>query len=128
LTVHERLTYLLRQVMLHAATAEELTELSDLVKADHTGEHSQYIAAQLQADLLQSAPVQDASYWDGLADQILAADHPDRVKVHRMPAGRHLRRIFKTRWTQRYTQLCIGGIPGGMCPPCGKGNIPACQE
>jgi transmembrane sensor len=93
LTVHERLTYLLRQVMLHAATAEELTELSDLVKADHTGEYSQYIAAQLQADLLQSAPVQDASYWDGLADQILAADHPDRVKVHRMPAGRHLRRI-----------------------------------
>lgn len=73
--VQDRLAYLLQQVSSHMATADELQELSDLVKADQEGTVSRQIEALLQQQMPPENMAYDADYWNRIADNILAADH-----------------------------------------------------
>lgn len=75
--VHDRLAYLIQQVVSHMATADELQELSDLVKADQEGMISQQIESLLKQP---EDSTYDYAYWDNIAGNILSADHDTPVK------------------------------------------------
>jgi transmembrane sensor len=74
LNIHDRLTYLLRQVAGDSATDAELEELAALLKADESGRLAREMEAQLKAALPPDDAPYDPAYWDGIADKILAAD------------------------------------------------------
>lgn len=82
MTIHDRLTHLLRKVASQSATAADLQELSDLVREDPSGELSEQIAQLLQAE---QSPQQVSPYnkdrWNEVADAILAADRPQPARV-----------------------------------------------
>lgn len=73
--VQDRLAYLIQQVAAHTATADELQELSDLIKADQAGNISQQIETKLLEGMPPDDTAYDIPYWDKVADKILAADH-----------------------------------------------------
>jgi ferric-dicitrate binding protein FerR (iron transport regulator) len=60
------------------ATADELQELSDMVKADQEGNISRQIEALLRQP--QDTSDYDYAYWDKIADNILTSDHDTPVK------------------------------------------------
>ncbi|MCF6405034.1 FecR domain-containing protein [Chitinophaga filiformis] len=72
----DRLTYLVTQVLQHAATADELQELSDLLEADGDGVISRQIEALLRQDIGTGNIPYDHDHWDDIASSILAADKP----------------------------------------------------
>ncbi|GAA3919335.1 DUF4974 domain-containing protein [Chitinophaga oryziterrae] len=78
--VQDRLAYLILQAASHTATVDELQELSDLIKADQTGN----ISRQIETILLEGMPADNTAYntayWDKVADKILAADHATAAK------------------------------------------------
>jgi ferric-dicitrate binding protein FerR (iron transport regulator) len=71
----DRLSYLVKQVLKHAATADELQELSDLLEADGDGDISRQIEILLRQDIGMDVPY-NHSHWDNIASSILAADKP----------------------------------------------------
>ena len=75
--VHDRLAYLIQQVVSNMATADELQELSDMVKEDQEGIISQQIESLLKQ---QEDSTYDYAYWDNIAGNILSADHNTPVK------------------------------------------------
>lgn len=87
--VQDRLAYLIQQVASHTATADELQELSDLVKADQEGNISRQIETMLLEGMPPDNTAHNTPYWDKVADKILAADHAtaDRpVKLYKWMA------------------------------------------
>lgn len=75
MNIHDRLTYLIRQVTSDAATDAELEELTELLKDDHSGSLAREIEAQLRAELSPDDTAYDRAYWDDIAGKILASDH-----------------------------------------------------
>ncbi|SDF83439.1 FecR family protein [Chitinophaga filiformis] len=71
----DRLSYLVKQVLKHSATADELQELSDLLEADGDGTISRQIEILLRQDIGMDRPY-DRNHWDNIASSILAADKP----------------------------------------------------
>lgn len=64
--------------MQHTATAEELQELSTLIRDDHSGALTQQVETLLLQELPDNATAgYDKAYWDNIASQILAADRPE---------------------------------------------------
>jgi transmembrane sensor len=74
--VHDRLSYLINQVLHQSATAAEWKELSDLLDADGDGLTSSHIEALLRQDIGTGDTPYDRQYWDNIASNILAADKP----------------------------------------------------
>lgn len=77
----DRLSYLVTQVLQHAATADELQELSDLLDADGDGVISRQIEALLRQDIGAGDIAYDHDHWDHIASSILAADKPARASL-----------------------------------------------
>lgn len=100
MSIQDRLTYLLGRALNQSATDAELTELSDLIGNDQTGD----IARQLE-DLLQErlsadpAEDYDTAYWDDVAGRILASDRPETAVEGPLPVPViSLRRQSRMRW------------------------------
>jgi ferric-dicitrate binding protein FerR (iron transport regulator) len=74
--VHDRLSYLIGQVLRHSATAAEWQELSDLLDSDGDGLISRHIEELLKQDIGTGDATYDHHYWDKIASNILAADKP----------------------------------------------------
>lgn len=74
--MHDRLSYLINQVLHHSATAAEWKELSDLLDADSEGVISSRIEALLRQDIGTADIPYDHQYWDNIAGKILTADKP----------------------------------------------------
>jgi ferric-dicitrate binding protein FerR (iron transport regulator) len=89
LQVQDRLAYLIQQVASNTATVDELQELSDLVKTDQAGNISRQIETMLLEGMPPDNTTYDTTYWDNVADKILAVDHApaDRpVKLYKWMA------------------------------------------
>lgn len=88
MSIQDRLAYLLQQAAGHTATAAELQELSDLIQADDTGHTAQLAEMLLRKELPGDAADYDETYWNQVANNILAADRPVERVVPMRPQYR----------------------------------------
>ncbi len=79
--MHDRLSYLINQVLHHSATEAEWKELSDLLDADGDGLVSTRIEALLKQDIKAGDIPYDHQHWDEVASRILAADKPAQTPL-----------------------------------------------
>jgi ferric-dicitrate binding protein FerR (iron transport regulator) len=89
--VHDRLSYLIKQVLHHSATEAEWKELSDLLDADGDDVISSRIEALLRQDIGTGDISYDHQHWDNIASNILAADKPVPAPLVAIPGNRQWR-------------------------------------
>lgn len=75
------MAYLVQQVLQGNASPAALQELSDLVAEDTTGATAQQVEILLRNNLPAGAGAYDEAYWDQVAGNILAADHPAGISA-----------------------------------------------